>query len=408
MKQQAPGAYVLLVLAMTTAAIVCMTGVMKFADLSHFEYSLRSWPVFQRLDLRVAASFAVPTAEVMIPGAFLAVPRTRRWAAMLLVGILLVFTALFMWQAWSTPISCACLGVLDRHARIRSDISSIVIRNLLLITPLALWLVFTTRHSLNTSRPGQSSGPTKTSRTHAFTLVELLVVIAIIGVIVSIVLIALARSRTHSRISASTSNVRQHALVFAAYAGDFRDSTPYFTRPLPGEQSEIPTPDGTVRTVFYFSAFFTWPYVLASGYYANDAGHPSFRSPLESLAPGQFAYLYPCQFLADPAFWRPETRTLPTAQFRNIRVSEVAFPAAKAFITDNTMWYAPLERDRASTVAGCVDGHAQRVWDSQMTRQYGTGDGAAPPYTPFTRHFASYNPLLHTVGGVHAPDFGPP
>lgn len=396
------------VCALGSAGCIFVAGIMKFADLGSFEHALRSWTLFQSPPVRAAVAIVVPSIEVAIAGAFLAIPPVRRTSSQVLIALLLVFSVAFLWQSLMSPVNCACWGALERHLRLRSDATSILVRNGLLLLPLVAWFCLSGSRggpipNRDTSQPIRPALPTR-----AFTLVELLVVIAIIGVIVSIVLIALARSRTHSRISASTSNVRQHALVFAAYAGDFRDSTPYFTRPLPGEQSEIPTPDGTVRTVFYFSAFFTWTYILAPGYYANDAGHPTFRSPLESLAPNQFAYLYPCQFLADPAFWRPETRTLPTAQFRNIRVSEVAFPAAKAFITDNTMWYAPLERDRASTVAGCVDGHAQRVWDSQMTRQYGTGDGAAPPYTPFTRHFASYNPLLHTVGGVHAPDFGPP
>jgi prepilin-type N-terminal cleavage/methylation domain-containing protein len=60
-----------------------------------------------------------------------------------------------------------------------------------------------------------------------FTLIELLVVISVVGVLVALLLPALAGARTASRVAANLSNQRQLQIALHNYAGDHRGSLPF-------------------------------------------------------------------------------------------------------------------------------------------------------------------------------------
>lgn len=73
------------------------------------------------------------------------------------------------------------------------------------------------------------SSSTRSSR--AFTLIELLVVIAIIAIMVGILLPALGKARTASRLSKCLANSQQMATAMTSYANAYKDWFPVMPRP---------------------------------------------------------------------------------------------------------------------------------------------------------------------------------
>jgi prepilin-type N-terminal cleavage/methylation domain-containing protein/prepilin-type processing-associated H-X9-DG protein len=95
----------------------------------------------------------------------------------------------------------------------------------------------------------------------AFTLIELLVVISIIGLLVSILLPALAAARSTTRTAQCASNLRQFGLAIATYAADFKGQAPASTNVSPGDQGVA---SWTGPLGFYGPTFYLVRYRLLS------------------------------------------------------------------------------------------------------------------------------------------------
>lgn len=392
-------------LTMLIALVVATAGVMKLLDLSEFDFKLRSWGILNNDALRAVVVVFVPAFELAIGFFLLLAPSLRRPLAVILILMLTGVSSAYAIEAYARGApDCACFGLLNQYLQLRTDVEAILVRNSVMIVVVASWLLL--NRACTPPRTTASHAATFVAR-RAFTLLEMLICLVIIAVLVVLIVPSLRNIRRNGREAGTLSNLKHHAAVFSTYTHEHRDACPYFTRPLPGPASPIPLPNGRVLDVHYFSAYFTWRYILSPGYYGNNAGHPSFTSPLKKDAPhGSWDYLYPCVFLADPAYWRTETRTLPPTQFRAIRLSDIAYPGAKAFVVDEAGWSTVRKNLSRAAPVGCADGHAEIVIEGRMAEQYWDGDGnPGGPSFPYSRHYDSHNALLHTVGGVAEPDF---
>lgn len=391
--------------ALAVAAVVLLAGVLKLADLSEFERSLGTWNLFESPWLRGAALVGVPGFEVIVGGSVLFSGAKGRAAVALVVLISLV-TVAYGWEvATGKPPDCGCWGAFSRFVSHRQAALMVLVRNGVMLAIVVIWLAARPKPA----QPRVVPAPTSLRRVAArgWSLIEVLVVIAVLGVLLVVALPTLGMWKRTGRDAGTRSLARQHAITMSTYAQEYRDTMPYFTVPKPGEFSPITLSQGQVIHVTYFGAFSTWPHVLGPGMYRSPGTGALFVSPWATdTHPWAFDYLYPCTFIAHPDYWDDITRADPSSQLVPTRVTDIRFPDAKAMVVDDAMWQSERAKSRGErrTAVGCADGSGDVVGASRLAPQCRQGDGAGLPYREYTRHFASYNPLLHTTRGVWARD----
>lgn len=389
-------------LCFLTAAIFGVAGVAKLVDLSEYDNQLSSWSLLSHNLARFGVVIGLPIVEVGLCAAYTCLPAYRKTAAAWMLTMLVIFSFAYAFEAYSgVPPDCACFGMLFRRMEFQNEVAWLFAKNAALGVPPVMVLWTGRRHASGVNAPrGRTLG------VRGFTLVETLVVITVIAVIVAILLPALSHVRQSGRVSASLSNLRQHAGVFLLYTNDYAEQFPYFTRPEPGLSTPLVDPSGRVWNTYYFSAYHNWALALSDGYYNSTGSREGFSSPFRSMSPGvSWDYLYPCVFLADPAYWRTETRMVPPVQFRSIRLGEVVFPGAKVLISDECYWESTRHTSSPFAAGGFVDGHADRVAGRRHARQYGPGDGSGTPLSsPYGHHGGTTNAFMHLIGGVSERD----
>lgn len=205
-----------------------------------------------------------------------------------------------------------------------------------------------------------------------FTLTETLISISMIGVLLALLIPALAHHRTAAKHARALSLLSSHATVFNQYTSDYRGFMPYFTRPDGVVNVQV---DSIPLSVEYFDAHVYWHVFLAESLYATHWTDPRFTE--SGRARIATTFWYSAAFLADPAFWARETRVGPE-QWRAVNASEISFPDRKAMHLASSYWFS---KKASGAMLGFVDGSAQRVSDSELVAGYPQGTGAWPGST---------------------------
>lgn len=237
------------------------------------------------------------------------------------------------------------------------------------------------------------------------TLVESILVIALLDVLIALLMPAIHRVRFRAIEDKSLTNCRSHAQILTTYTSDYKDCWPWLTSPTASRSIIRCVSRNEAFEARYFDVYRAWNIGLADGYYDGRLDDPSFAVPWSPGVPSFAEYLFPCSFLADPAFFRAETQEEPPRQLRATRAAEVTFPSAKSLVVavlDDGQILARNGWAQTRFHLACVDGHAVARNFSQLTPSFG-GDGLAAP--SMSDHIGSIDEgPLHTLDGVAGRD----
>lgn len=213
---------------------------------------------------------------------------------------------------------------------------------------------------------------------HGFTLVETLLSISLITILIALCVPSLTKFRDVAGHSRSIQTSGAFAKGFAAYTLDFRDSMPYFTDPK--ATYSVVYHDGVGMQIEYFGTYYTWHIALGERSFGSLPTSTVYYAPQEQprYGFGPTSFWYSASFLADPAFWKMETRIGPE-QWRSTRHAEVVFPSSKAVILDGFHWFKDKFRDpenkRKVTIMGFIDASAELLDPVEVIRGYPHGTG---------------------------------
>lgn len=380
--------------------VIAGAGLLKLLDIGAFHLALRSWGFLPR-PLVPFLTIVIPCTELLAGGLWI-VGFWRRTILAGMIAFLSLASAAYAAHLWfaSAP-DCGCLGILAQYSWAVEISRYVLPRNLFLLFLLIAARLLGARPALPAPvSAAPFAAPPRTPAPRAFSVIELILTIALVGLLLTLIIPSLARTRLAARVAASSAQIRSHASLFNAYANDYRGLMPYVTEP--DAHYTVLRAGNIAYPTLYFEAVNRWHLGLAAGYYEDDPLSPSFSFPGEPRLPFT-TYNYSQTFLADPAYWRDTTRTGP-AQWRAVRADEALFPSAKTLLVDSQS--ERLRRPIPDTVGGSpvlaafVDASARQIPLAGFTRGYPQQTGWEWPGV-----FNSVVPIgMHTIDGVRGRD----
>ncbi len=228
-------------------------------------------------------------------------------------------------------------------------------------------------------------------------------VIAVVSVLIAILLPTLGAAKRSAERAADLSDLRQHTAVLTLYCNDHADGFPNFIDP---EAGVGPLPGSDRDELPYFEQGKFWPIPLLDRYYNTASLSDAFylsqsEARLEGDTIGDLpSYILGSVFVAQPAYWEPETRRAPPEQLATQRLSQVRTPASKAMLDAIPIHHSGNPAD-ARVRVGFIDGSASVIPRRDLNAGYPTGPGFYPPWAKGTFPLTS---TAYTVGGVHGRD----
>jgi hypothetical protein len=224
-----------------------------------------------------------------------------------------------------------------------------------------------------------------------------------VSVLIAILLPALGAARRSAERAADLSDLRQHAAVITLYCNDHADGFPNFIDP---EAGVGPLPGSDRDALGYFDQGMFWPIPLLERYYSADSLSDAFylsqsEARLEGDTFGDLpSYILGSVFIAEPAYWRPESRRPPPDQLATMRLSQLRTPASKALL-DAVPIHHTGDPAAARVRVGFTDGSASIVPRRDLIAGYTTGPGTFSPWAdgPYPLTASAY-----TINGVHGRD----
>ena len=366
----------------TAAAVFfAAAAVGKFLDVAEFHRGLDGWDLLPE-DARPFLAVAVPSAELLVSGLWL-LGLSRRVSPLVMLGLLFFMTGVYLAHVvFAEPPRCNCLGELAAFRLGMDSARGVVVRNAVLMALLGVGILLRHPKACSVIRTRGSKQWRSPTISGGFTLIETILTVALIGLLVVLAMPSLASVRTSARDVRALSDLRQHALTFNMYAGDFDEHLPFFADPRATE-TVIRFSGGAV-SFHYFSSSTFWPYALVDSYYDGiGLWSDIFRSPFARGGEvGDTLYVYSCTLIAAPAYWDLSTR-MGRQQFVPNRVSDVRYPSQKVLLSadpwtatsDNRVGFEHHDLARERVLLASVAGDARKVRNDGLGPTVRSGDG---------------------------------
>lgn len=344
-----------------------------------------------RLDGHLAAPALIAVETALGVGLLLGVA-LYAWAAVAALAIMTLALVVLLFDSGAP--SCGCMGPLTPDIDARAEAGFGIVRNI----GLALCAGTAARAPALRST---ATGAPPARRVHAFTLVETLAVITVVGVLLTLLLPALAGAHERALRAEAAASARAVVQALLTYADDHHGAAPFLATPRRPELGfTLPGPHQPLRAgpLPYFRQD-VWYLAALHGVYLDahavsagvDTGLFAAPAPTD-IPPARFLMTYAC--FAAPAFWRDDVpRGVRPAWFRPVPLHQARHPASKGLLLDTRL--GPWGDDKAfewnqRVTLATLDGAAtERAYSERsdtisdpVTRPF----GALPWYVLATRH----------------------